>query len=172
MFGCSVFFPLLLLLFWMGCFCCWVPAGLLEWLAVCSSPFTLLPLPAPLLLLTCCLPAMPALCPSPPPLQAIKIFEDLAWSDELRLDWNLRPGDVQLLSNHTCLHSRAGFVDDPRDPAAQRHLLRLWLAPPGDRPLPEAYREIMGGGSLEPGVRGGIATQQATKLRVPLEAEE
>lgn len=108
---------------------------------------------------------------TPAHLEAIKVFEELAWSDELRLDWNLRPGDVQLLSNHTCLHSRAGFVDDPRDPAAQRHLLRLWLAPPGDRPLPEAYREIMGGGSLEAGVRGGIATGEETRLRVPLEAE-
>lgn len=51
--------------------------------------------------------------PHPPP-QAIKVFEEVAWSDALRLDWNLRPGDIQLLSNHTCLHSREGFVDDPQ----------------------------------------------------------
>ena len=50
---------------------------------------------------------------TPAHLEAIKVFEDVAWSDALRLDWQLRPGDVQLLSNHTCLHSREGFVDDP-----------------------------------------------------------
>ena len=50
----------------------------------------------------------------PHPPQAIKVFEELAWSDELMLSWQLRPGDIQLLSNHTCLHSREAFVDDPQ----------------------------------------------------------
>lgn len=93
------------------------------------------------------------------------MFEDFAWSDSLRLDWQLRPGDVQLLSNHTCLHSREGFVDHPTDAAQQRHLLRLWLAPPEERQLPEAYREIMAGG-LTVGDRGGIVAEE--KLKVPL----
>ena len=177
-------------------------------------------------------------------VQAIKVFEEVAWSDELRLDWNLRPGEIQLLSNHTCLHSREGFRDDlqvgwgwggggvgvgarcaercmcgwvggwggvggwvkaqgeekrrrpvvcgrlcgpscmlplarplaargcpapfctsptcprpspavfpsldhlPQDPSKQRHLLRLWLSPAEERPLPAGYADIMGG-SLE-----------------------
>jgi hypothetical protein len=97
--------------------------------------------------------------------QAIKVFEDFAWSDRLRLDWQLRPGDIQLLSNHTCLHSREGFRDHPTDPKQQRHLLRLWIAPPEERPLPPAYGEIMAG-SLEVGDRGGIAAEQA--WNVPL----
>lgn len=42
------------------------------------------------------------------------MFEEIALSPELRLDWVLRPGDVQLLSNHTALHSRQGFADDPQ----------------------------------------------------------
>ena len=42
------------------------------------------------------------------------MFEEVAFSPALRLDWVLRPGDVQLLSNHTALHSRQGFVDDPQ----------------------------------------------------------
>lgn len=104
---------------------------------------------------------------TPAHLEAIKVFEEVAWSDSLRLDWNLRPGEVQLLSNHVCLHSREGFVDDPQDPAQQRHLLRLWLSPPEERPLPEAYREIMAG-SLQVGDRGGIVAEEP--LNVPLQA--
>ncbi|KAL4447780.1 hypothetical protein ABPG75_004999 [Micractinium tetrahymenae] len=104
---------------------------------------------------------------TPAHLEAIKVFEEVAWSDALRLDWNLRPGDVQLLSNHTCLHSREGFVDDPQDPSKQRHLLRLWLSPPEERPLPDAYKEIMGG-DLTPGNRGGILADRP--LHVPLTA--
>jgi hypothetical protein len=102
---------------------------------------------------------------TPAHLEAIKVFEDFAWSDRLRLDWQLRPGDIQLLSNHTCLHSREGFRDHPTDPKQQRHLLRLWIAPPEERPLPPAYGEIMAG-SLEVGDRGGIAAEQA--WNVPL----
>jgi len=47
---------------------------------------------------------------------------------------DLQPGDVQLLSNHTQMHSRTGFEDWP-DPAMRRHLLRLWISLPEDRPL-------------------------------------
>ena len=54
----------------------------------------------------------------------------------------------------------------PQDPSKQRHLLRLWVSPPEERPLPEAYREIMAG-SLTVGNRGGIVAEQ--KLNVPLQ---
>lgn len=37
-------------------------------------------------------------------------------SDELRLDCFLQPGDIQLLNNHTCLHTRGAFVDHPVRP--------------------------------------------------------
>jgi hypothetical protein len=62
-----------------------------------------------------CIPWRPAACrscllrqfagvlDSPGPLCPAQVFEDFAWSDKLRLDWQLRPGDIQLLSNHTCL---------------------------------------------------------------------
>lgn len=54
-----------------------------------------------------------------------------------------------------------------QDPSKQRHLLRLWLSPPEERPLPDAYREIMGG-DLTPGSRGGILADRP--LHVPLAA--
>ncbi len=41
------------------------------------------------------------------------------------LDMDLRPGDIQLISNHSVVHARTGYEDDP---AAPRHLLRLWLS--------------------------------------------
>lgn len=41
------------------------------------------------------------------------------------LDMDLRAGDIQLISNHTVVHARTGYDDDP---AAPRHLLRLWLS--------------------------------------------
>lgn len=44
--------------------------------------------------------------------EAIDMFAALAGSDELRLDVQLRPGDMQLLHNHTMVHTRSAFVDD------------------------------------------------------------
>jgi alpha-ketoglutarate-dependent taurine dioxygenase len=43
----------------------------------------------------------------------------------VHLDMQLSPGDVQLVSNHTVVHARTSYVDDPSSP---RHLLRLWLS--------------------------------------------
>ena len=57
-----------------------------------------------------------------------------------------------------------------QDPAFQRHLLRLWLAPPEERPLPAAYKEIMSSADLAPGRRGGIAADR--RPYVPLEATD
>lgn len=54
------------------------------------------------------------------------------------LHMDLRPGDIQLLSNHTIVHGRTGFEDG----AQPRHLLRLWLSlPHPPRPLERLLRE-------------------------------
>lgn len=105
---------------------------------------------------------------TPAHLEAIRVFNDLASSDELRMDYVLQPGDIQLLSNHTCLHSRSGFVDFD-EPEKKRHLLRLWISPEDERPLPAVYEELYGG-TVEPGKRGGIICSD-TVLHIPLEAE-
>jgi hypothetical protein len=77
----------------------------------------------------------------------------------------LQPGDIQLVHNHTILHDRTAFEDWP-EPERKRHLLRLWVAPTGARPLPEVYAERYG--SVVPGNRGGIVLRD-TIATVPLD---
>jgi hypothetical protein len=69
--------------------------------------------------------------------------------------------------NHQVLHSRTDFEDWP-EPERKRHLLRLWIAPAGARPLPECFAPRYG--SVTPGARGGIITAE-TRLRFVLEPE-
>lgn len=66
----------------------------------------------------------------------------------------LEPGDMQLINNHTLLHSRTDYVD--YEEAEKKRLLhRLWLAPPDSVPLPESWGDFYR--SILPGtVRGGI----------------
>lgn len=49
-----------------------------------------------------------------------------ATADELALDMDFQPGDIQLLKNSTILHGRSAF-EDWDEPARRRHLLRLWI---------------------------------------------
>jgi hypothetical protein len=77
-----------------------------------------------------------------------------------------RPGDMQFVHNHSCLHSRTDF-EDWEEPAKRRHLLRLWLAPQKARALPPIWAQRYG--SIAPGDRGGIVVQD-TVLRFTLDA--
>ena len=43
--------------------------------------------------------------------EALRLYNALALSDRLRMDIMLAPGDIQLLSNHTQLHTRSAFTD-------------------------------------------------------------
>ena len=97
--------------------------------------------------------------------EALELFDDLANDQELRLDMELRPGDMQFLHNHTCLHDRTAFVDWP-EPEKKRHLLRLWLAAPGARALPQVFAARYGSTTI--GDRGGIICEK-TRLHAPLE---
>lgn len=60
-------------------------------------------------------------------LDLLDTYEAIALEEGMYLDMDLEPGDVQLLSNHTNLHARTAY-EDFADPAARRHLLRLWLS--------------------------------------------
>jgi Taurine catabolism dioxygenase TauD, TfdA family len=101
----------------------------------------------------------------PEDLEALDLLAELAGDPELRLDMDFRPGDIQLLHNHTILHRRSAYEDWP-EPERKRHLLRLWLAPPAPRRLPPVFAEVYGA-NLTPGERGGIICPE-THLHAPL----
>ena len=102
-----------------------------------------------------------------PEREALDLLDALADDPGLRLSMDFQPGDMQFLHNHQILHSRTDFLDWD-DPAERRHLLRLWLAPQGARPLPPCFAPRYG--SITPGHRGGIVTQN-TRLTFSLQAE-
>ena len=43
--------------------------------------------------------------------EALRLYNALALSHKLRLGLMLAPGDIQLLSNHTQLHTRSAYID-------------------------------------------------------------
>jgi hypothetical protein len=98
-------------------------------------------------------------------VRALDAFDAVANDPRIHLRMTLEPGDMQFVHNHDMLHDRTGFEDWP-ELDRRRHLLRLWLACPGARPLPEAFAARYG--SVEIGNRGGIVVP-GTELDVPLE---
>ena len=84
--------------------------------------------------------------------EALDLLNELA--NEVSFQMTLQPGDIQLLNNHVVYHARDPFVDDAAT-GRKRLLMRLWLAMPNSRPLPEDYKVLFG--DVEPGaLRGGI----------------
>ena len=103
---------------------------------------------------------------SPARIEALDLFDSLANDPKLNMFMEFTPGDVQLVHNHTVLHDRTSFVDWP-EPVRRRHLLRLWLAADGARPLPPYFAQRYG--SVTVGDRGGIVLR-STRQHAPLEA--
>jgi hypothetical protein len=97
-------------------------------------------------------------------IEALDMLTELAGDPDLQLNMNFIPGDIQFLHNHTILHARSAYEDWP-EAERKRHLLRLWLSPPGARPLPPVFAECYGGITI--GDRGGIVCK-GTRLHVPL----
>ncbi len=84
--------------------------------------------------------------------EAMDLLADLA--AELCLEMTLEPGDIQLLNNHVIYHARTPY-EDHEEADRKRLLLRLWLAMPNSRALPESYGVLFG--DTSPGaLRGGI----------------
>lgn len=86
-------------------------------------------------------------------LEALDYFDSLANNPGLHLAMQLQKGDMQFVYNHALLHDRTAFEDWPEF-ERKRHLLRLWLSIPGDRPLAPEFATRFG--SVEIGNRGGI----------------
>jgi hypothetical protein len=105
---------------------------------------------------------------TPLQIEAMDMLDDLAASEEYRLDMDFRPGDIQLLHNHQILHARTAYEDYP-EPERKRHLLRLWLSARNGRELPSAFAERYG--EIAVGrIRGGIRVPGQV-LQAPLEAQ-
>jgi hypothetical protein len=86
--------------------------------------------------------------------EAIDFVEAVAGDPSVYLDMTFEPGDLQFVINRLIYHSRTDF-EDHSEPDRKRHVLRMWLATPASRPLPECWLESYG--SIEPGtVRGGV----------------
>ena len=123
--------------------------------------------------LTCIYPARDlraaANLPSAPRLtdlqkEALDLLDSYAETFSLKMDFE--PGDIQFLHNHTVLHGRTAYNDDPSQ-GIRRHLLRLWLSAPNGRPLPPHFADRYG--TVEQGaVRVGIICPE-TKLSTPLD---
>ena len=86
-------------------------------------------------------------------MAALDLFDELANDPALHLTMRMERGDMQFVYNHALLHDRREFEDWP-EPERRRHLLRLWLAVPGDRPLPDSFVQRFGTTTI--GDRGGI----------------
>ncbi|MBU2531812.1 MAG: TauD/TfdA family dioxygenase [Alphaproteobacteria bacterium] len=97
--------------------------------------------------------------------EALDLFDELANDPAINMQMSFQPGDMQWVHNHTMLHDRTAFEDWP-EPEKKRHLLRLWLAVPGARPLPPIYAQRFG--TVDVGDRGGIIVP-GSMMNAPLE---
>ena len=61
----------------------------------------------------------------------LRLFEE----EDLAVDFDLAPGEMQFVDNRAVGHSRTAFLDDP-DPLRRRRLVRLWLRDHGRRAYP------------------------------------
>lgn len=91
--------------------------------------------------------------PSARQIAALDAFDAVCNDPAVHARMELAVGDIQFVHNHSTLHDRTGFVDDPGRP---RHLVRTWLTVEGDRPLHPVFAQRFG--SVTPGDRGGIMT--------------
>ncbi len=93
---------------------------------------------------------------TPAQQEAIDYYQSLAGELSLYIDW--RPGDIYYVFNHVHLHARTAYEDWPEQ-HRRRHLLRLWLASPGCRPLHPSIAEDM----------TGIKLVVGTELKTPMD---
>jgi hypothetical protein len=82
-----------------------------------------------------------------------------ATAEELCLHSAFEDGDIQLLNNHVIYHGRTAYADDAPS-GRDRLLLRLWLATPNSRRLPDGFETLWG--CTAPGaIRGGVVQPQS-----------
>lgn len=57
---------------------------------------------------------------------ALDVLDECLRRPELRVEFDLKPGDMYFINNRWTLHNRTAFEDHP-EPERRRHLVRLWL---------------------------------------------
>ena len=103
---------------------------------------------------------------TPRQTEALEFFTSLA--EELAFSMRFEPGDIQLLHNHVVLHRRSDY-EDHASADKKRHLLRLWLATPSGRALPQGLVDRYG--VLGPSGRPAGIYVPGTVGVTPLDAE-
>jgi predicted esterase len=85
--------------------------------------------------------------------EAMDYLDHLLNDPDHFFEFKLQKGQVLVINNHTLLHGRSNYVDNPGE--EKRTLIRLWLAHADSRPLPKSFESIYR--NVEAGaVRGGI----------------
>ncbi len=92
---------------------------------------------------------------SPLESEAIDLVKTLAERPDMRFEFTMAPGDIQLINNYALLHARSEFQSDP-DPAKRRCLLRMWMNCHDPRPLALNFAE-----RYNTGPRGGVFVRAA-----------
>jgi hypothetical protein len=63
---------------------------------------------------------------TPAQVAALNILDEVLNRPDLRVEFDLKPGDMYFINNRWILHNRTAFEDYP-EPQRRRHLVRLWL---------------------------------------------
>ncbi len=95
---------------------------------------------------------VPALAPHQ--RDAMDVMDDMLRRPDVMFTMFLQPGDMQILSNFTTLHSRTNFLDH-ESTEQKRLLFRLWLTPPDAPQLPASWKPLFRSVRART-VRGGI----------------
>lgn len=88
--------------------------------------------------------------------EAMDVMDDTLRRPDLMYEMFLQPGDMQILSNHTMLHSRTEFEDFEIE-EQKRVLFRLWLTPADAPRLPESWQPFfrsVAARTVRAGIRG------------------
>jgi len=86
---------------------------------------------------------------------AFDYMDQVVQREGVFLPMDFQVGDIQLVNNYVCLHSRNAY-EDYQDESECRYLFRLWLSQHKGRELPNSFLDVYHG-NIEAGTaRGGI----------------
>jgi Taurine catabolism dioxygenase TauD, TfdA family len=86
--------------------------------------------------------------------EALDFLDSVLDRTDIHVAFNLEAGDYFLVNNYTVWHARSAF-DQAAGENSPRTLLRIWIAPPNSRELPDDFADLYG--SVAAGaVRGGV----------------